>query len=126
MGIYDCRSITLKNTKDPKNKINKLKNPVISKRQMAKEAGEKVDAKISYLDERYKLVVKMVINEINKRNIDINSKDSFEKVESIIEEILQVNIFKNRFNKIDELHEVLNAVKRYVNKSRIEGPSLDE
>ena len=55
----------------------------------------------NFEDEKYSAIATMIINELNKRDIDSSSLDFYKNLESIIDTLLQSRLIKERYTDLN-------------------------
>ena len=113
--------IRLINTKDRAGNSRKTTTKYIAgayeKQYELNKIAERKDKQIKALDERYSVIVKLFMNEVEKRKIDITAPDFTLKMEEILEEISKGKFFQSRFSH-DNVKDIKNAILRKVNSER--------
>lgn len=69
----------------------------------------------NYEDEKYSSIAIMIINELNKRKIDISSADFYENLGNIIDTVLESRLIKECYTDLNA-ETLKNVVLRRINK----------
>ena len=89
------------------------------------ETSKKRDEKIRVFDERYSVIVKLFMSEIEKRKIDITAPEFNEKMDEILQEISKGKFFQTRYST-DNMDDIRNTILRRVNSERRKGALKEE
>lgn len=82
-------------------------------------------AELEDLWERYESVVILFMNELKRRNIDLDETDFEAKMDEILQRIFESKYFKSRFPN-ENLNDIRNAVLRKINLDKQRKRSLQD
>ena len=105
-------------TKETRTGINKEdSNRYYDKKIRIAKNAQKKDEQLKAFDERYCIIVKVFMSEIEKRKIDIAAPDFEERLEEILQEITRGKFFQTRFSG-DNIRDIKNTILRKINKEK--------